>query len=72
MKTWMFVTAVFWLFYKMCVCPQDLGQMTTACGTRGLPVTDADRFVQRWYCPSYVRPPPAGNPHQLIGMDAME
>ncbi len=29
MKTWMFVTAVFWLFYKMCVCPQDLGQTTT-------------------------------------------
>jgi hypothetical protein len=58
MKTWMFVTAVFWLFYNMCVCPQSEEQTDQ----REKPVDDqttiTDSFSQKWYFPNSIRPPP--------------
>lgn len=58
MKTWMFVTAVFWLFYGMCVCPQSAEQ--TPSSNECIPDTtvDTDVCVRTWYFPSCVRPPP--------------
>lgn len=60
MKTWTFVTAVFWLFFHLCLCPQSEAQ-GSACGdARGLLGTDVDTLLQRWYSLEYIRPPPEG------------
>jgi hypothetical protein len=59
MKTWMFVTAVFWLFYNMCVCPHSDEQMTP--WNEGIfgqtPIMDL--VLQTWTVPACIRPPPA-------------
>ena len=60
MKTWMFVTAVFWLFYNMCVCPQSEEQTTQGKESLGQQTIITDSLVQRWYVPCCIRPPPRG------------
>jgi hypothetical protein len=58
MKTWMFTTAVFWMFYNLCVCPQSQEQTTLVQETAGDPTTITDSFAQRWYLSRCIRPPP--------------
>jgi hypothetical protein len=60
MKTWMFVTAIFWLFFNMCVCPQAAAQAGADNESRGLQTT-VDSLFQRWYLSHRVRPPPPEN-----------
>jgi len=57
MKTWMFTTAVFWMFYNMCVCPQA-NEQTAVPETVGGQTWITDLFPQRWYFPRCIRPPP--------------
>jgi hypothetical protein len=66
MKTWMFVTAVFWLFYEMCVCPQDRERTVLCIEPRGRTVTNVGSLLLPWYSPSYVRPPPADGLQRMI------
>ena len=67
MKTWMFVTAVFWLFYDMCVCPQGEEQTAQHKESISSQTTITDSLLQRWYFPSSIRPPPLrnGDKHDL-------
>jgi midasin (ATPase involved in ribosome maturation) len=58
MKTWMFTTAVFWMFYNMCVCPQSNEQTTLFHETAGGQTTITDLFSQRWHLSRCIRPPP--------------
>ena len=68
METRKFVVEVLWLFLGMGTCPIDLvldpqsGDLNIAQSqpfhhqTQTTNSSDANR----WYCPSYVRPPPLG------------
>jgi len=58
MKTWTFVTAVFWLFYNMPVCPESREQ---TCESQELITPSTlitDSRLQEWYFPNCGRPPP--------------
>jgi len=57
MKTWMFTTAVFWMFYNLCVCPQS-DEQTAFQETAGGQIPITDSLAQRWYFPRCIRPPP--------------
>jgi hypothetical protein len=58
MKTWMFVTAVFWMFYNMRVCPQSEAQTTESKKLISNQTTITDAVLQKWYLPICIRPPP--------------
>jgi hypothetical protein len=58
MKTWMFVTAVFWLFYNMSACPQSGEQTCTNQNLTGHQTTITPSLSQTWYFPNRTRPPP--------------
>lgn len=60
MKTWTFVTAVFWLFYNMSVCPLSSEQMTEDGQSVRTATMRADPFQQNWTGLNVVRPPPPG------------
>jgi len=62
MKTWMFVTEVFWLFLGLCIFPQsaespyDHNQRASQFTTR-----TSNTTFNIWYASSLVRPPPPGH-----------
>jgi hypothetical protein len=60
MKTWTFVTAVFWLFYNMSVCPQSEEQTCTRQNLTDPQTTITQVLSQTWYFPNCTRPPPVG------------
>jgi hypothetical protein len=61
MKTWMFVAAIFWLFFDMCVCPQTPEQTDSSEDPKGVPTTDVDSWGPWWNAPDSIRPPPSLN-----------
>jgi hypothetical protein len=68
METRKFVVEVLWLFLGMGTCPIDMvldpqsGALNTAPSQLFHPQTKTTNSfsTNRWYCPSYVRPPPFG------------
>jgi hypothetical protein len=71
MKTWTFVTAVFWLFYGLCVCPQSPEQTTGHQECIGDQTTVMDALSPNWNSPDIIRPPPraAWDQHDLTQRD---
>ena len=61
MKTWTFVTAVFWLFYHMSVCPQGEEQIAEDGESIRSASISTDPFLQSWTGLNVARPPPPGN-----------
>jgi hypothetical protein len=61
MKTWTFVTAVFWLFYNLPICPHSEEQTTADGKLICSQTTIIDRALQKWYFANCIRPPPPCN-----------